>query len=259
MQSTLIGGVANYQFFLKDSALEISSLIGRQIQINHTGKFFCLNHNGPIKKTFGEGLCWKCFNEAAAASPCIIHPELCKIHEGVALRGDLQWELENHMQEHVVYLSYTSGLKVGVTRSKNMLSRWIDQGARKAIVLARVPYRQLAGEIEVLLKEHVADKTNWKQMLQQSAVQIDLIKEREKAIDLIPEHYQDFVDFDSNQIEIQYPVLEYPINPKVLKLESTEYSGKLKGIVGQYLILENNLVFNVRSNSGLEIEFIIKE
>ena len=259
MKTSLHNGVANYELLSKDYSYDLNSFVGKHIHLNHTGNYFCLNHKGPIKKTFGEGLCWRCFNDSAVASPCISRPELCRIHEGIALRGDVQWEMENHMQEHIVYLSFTSGLKVGVTRGSNLQNRWIDQGARRAIVLAKVPYRQLAGEIEVLLKEHLADKTIWKQMLLQVNSSIDLKAERERVIDLLPEQYQDFIEFDSEEMEINYPVLQYPLKPVALKLEAAQYSGKLKGIIGQYLLLENDLVFNVRGNSGMEIELITEE
>ena len=44
---------------------------------------------------------------------------MSRIHEGIALR-DMEWEEKHHNQPHVVYLSYTSGIKVGVTRDTNM-------------------------------------------------------------------------------------------------------------------------------------------
>jgi len=259
MRTSLVQSGAKYELVNSNSSLDLNALIGKRIQLRHTGNYFCINHHGPIKKTFGEGLCWKCFNEAAVSSPCIIHPELCRIHEGIALRGDLQWERENHLQEHAVYISHTSGIKVGVTRLVNVHSRWIDQGARRAIILARVPYRQLAGEIEVFLKEHIADKTNWKQMLVQGNAINDLTQQREIAIEMLPEQYQDFVDFESQEVTIHYPVVEPATNPRTLKLEIAEYSGVLKGIVGQYFLLENNLVFNIRGNSGMEIELITED
>ncbi|MFN5093015.1 MAG: DUF2797 domain-containing protein, partial [Bacteroidota bacterium] len=116
-----------------------------------------------------------------------------------------------------------------------------------------------AGEIEVLLKDFISDKTNWKQMLVQGNGAIDLKEERERVIDVMPEQYQDFVEFDSYEMEINYPVLQHPLKPVALKLEVVPYSGKLKGIIGQYLVLENDLVFNVRGNSGMEIELITEE
>ncbi len=46
---------------------------------------------------------------------------------------------------HYVYLSKTSGLKVGVTRATQIPTRWIDQGAVEAVIIAETPYRGAAG------------------------------------------------------------------------------------------------------------------
>ena len=67
--------------------------------------------------------------------------------------------------EAPVYLSKTAGNKVGVTKESQIPTRWIDQGAIQALIIARVPYRQAAGAIEISLKKHVSDKTNWRKML----------------------------------------------------------------------------------------------
>ena len=236
--------------------LQLNDWIGKEIRLNATGDIHCILHGEKINKTFGEGLCWKGFQDSANASPCIIHPELCRAHEGVALRGDMEWETNNHLIPHVVYLSFTSGVKVGVTSQRNLFSRWIDQGARKGLVFARVPYRQLAGEFEVMLKEHVADKSNWKGMLQPIfSEDNDLLEVKERLLYEIPEAYQDFIDDEDKVWDIQFPCEERPVNPKTWKLATDNaYEGKLKGIVGQYLILENQQVFNIRSHAGHEIE-----
>ena len=55
--------------------------------------------------------------------------------------------------------------------------------------------------------------------------------------------------------DIDFPVEHYPLKPKSLNLSKTpNYSGKLVGIKGQYLIFEDNTVFNVRANEGLVVE-----
>ena len=105
------------------------------------------------------------FKSSPLAVESIIRPELSRIHEGVALR-DYDWEMAHHMQPHIVYLSKTAGIKVGVTRETQIPYRWIDQGAVEALILAKTPYRQAAGLIEVALKKHISDKTNWRKMLQ---------------------------------------------------------------------------------------------
>ena len=61
-------------------------------------------------------------------------------------------------------------------------------------------------------------------------------------------HY--FVD-TSNVVSIDYPVVEYPENPKSIKLSKDSiFSGTLKGVKGQYLIFENNQVLNYRAHEG---------
>lgn len=236
--------------------INLNELIGKQIRLSSTGDIRCVLHGEKLNKTFGEGLCWNGFQDSSNASPCIIHPELCKAHEGIALRGDMEWERDNHLIPHVVYLSFTSGVKVGVTSERNLFSRWIDQGARQGLVFARVPYRQLAGEFEVLLKEHVSDKSNWKGMLQPLFMESsDLIAAKENLLFEIPDAYQDFIDDEDKVWSIQFPCEDRPVNPKTWKLSPENvYEGRLKGIVGQYLIFENQQVLNIRSHAGYEVE-----
>lgn len=263
MRTTLSeGGEAHYVLPLFDNLeskgeLIMNEFVGKTIRLAATGDIRCILHGEKLNKTFGEGLCWNGFQESSSASPCIIHPELCKAHEGIALRGDMTWERDNHLIPHVVYLSLTSGVKVGVTSERNLLSRWIDQGARQGLVFARVPYRQLAGEFEVILKEHVSDKSNWKGMLQPSfSEQSSLLEAKENLLFEIPDSYQDFIDNEDKVWNIQFPCEDRPVNPKTWKLiPNNVYEGKLKGVVGQYLILENQQVLNIRSHAGHEIDF----
>lgn len=259
-------GRAQYVLPLYDNlepkgGLNMNECVGKQIRLTTTGDIRCILHGEKINKTFGEGLCWNGFQDSSNASPCIIHPELCKAHEGIALRGDMEWERANHLIPHIVYLSFTSGVKVGVTSERNLLSRWIDQGAREGVVFARVPYRQLAGEFEVLLKDHVSDKSNWKGMLQPMfSVSPRLIETKENLLFEIPDAYQDFIDDEDKIWSIDFPCVDRPVSPKTWKLSADNvYEGRLKGIVGQYLILDNQQVFNVRSHSGHEIDLQIFE
>ena len=255
------GGDAQYILPLYDNLnlvgeIKLNELIGKQMRLSSTGDIRCVLHGEKLNKTFGEGLCWNGFNDSSSASPCIIHPELCKAHEGIALRGDMEWERDNHLIPHIVYLSFTSGVKVGVTSERNLLSRWIDQGARQGLIFARVPYRQLAGEFEIMLKEHVSDKSNWKGMLQPMfSESSNLLEVKENLLFEIPDAFQDFIDDEDKVWNIQFPCEDRPLNPKSWKLSPENvYEGRLKGIVGQYLIFENQQVLNIRSHAGYEVE-----
>ena len=136
-----------------------------------------------------------------------------------------------------------------------MPTRWIDQGAIKAIEFVEVPNRYLAGITEVALKEHIADKTNWRKMLQGSDEEVDLASIKQQLSQYIPEEVkQYFVKEEVKITELNYPVIQNPEKVKSLSLLKTpSYTGVLKGIKGQYLIFEDNTVFNVRANEGLVV------
>ena len=58
--------------------------------------------------------------------------------------------------------------------------------------------------------------------------------------------------------ELNFPVLQYPEKVKSLNLEKEKsFSGILKGIKGQYLIFDDQTVYNIRSNEGTVVEMNI--
>lgn len=150
-----------------------------------------------------------------------------------------------------MYLANSSNVKVGVTRKSQVPTRWIDQGAHEAIEIVEVPNRYLAGITEVALKAHVSDKTNWRAMLKNDAKDENLVAWRERLKGFIPDETKAYYIDDNTETNLEFPVSKYPIKPKSLNLQKTpEYSGKLVGIKGQYLIFEDETVFNIRSNEG---------
>ena len=211
------------------------------------------------KKSFAQGFCFPCFKNAPENSPCIIRPELCEGHLGKG--RDAEWEENHHVQPHVVYLALSSGLKVGVTRGNQVPTRWIDQGATQAIRLAETPHRQLAGAIEVVLKDYMSDKTNWQRMLKnQIAEGIDLLKEKQKAKALLSGDLQQYISEKNDVFTFNYPVDSYPLKVKSVNFDKLpEIEGKLKGIKGQYLIFMDNRVLNIRRHTGYFITLSIEE
>ncbi len=242
-----------YDVLQEGSLVEMTGLVGQTIRIEFMNQINCVVTGKKINKTFGDGMSYEAFMTSPMASPSILRPELSRIHEGIALR-DAEWEKEHHLQPHVVYLSKTSGIKVGVTREIQVPTRWIDQGAVEAIILAEVPYRQLAGLIEVELKEHMADKTNWRSMLKNLNCNDDLLERKEEAIDLLPEEYYDFISDKDEVTRINYPVIAYPDKVKSIKLDKVPViEKKLNGIKGQYLIFDDDSVINLRSHAGYRV------
>ena len=239
------------QYFLifQDSFLNVNQLLNKNIEINFVG-YQCLNC-GKKKKIFRQGFCYDCFYSSPAVGDWIMKPELSTAHLGIQDR-DLAYEERVQLQPHIVYLALSSEVKVGVTRKTQVPTRWIDQGAEKAISIVEVPNRYLAGITEVALKSHFADKTNWRKMLTNDIVFTDLIIEREKLQPLLPNEVQEYFHLEKNDLyEMNYPVLEYPSKINSLSLDKTpNFKGKLIGIKGQYLIFEDGTVFNIRSNEG---------
>ena len=239
------------QYFLifQDSFLNVNQLLNKNIEINFVG-YQCLNCEKK-KKRFRQGFCYDFFYSSPAVGDWIMKPELSTAHLGIQDR-DLAYEEKVQLQPHIVYLALSSEVKVGVTRKTQVPTRWIDQGAEKAISIVEVPNRYLAGITEVALKNHFADKTNWRKMLTNDIIFTDLIKEREKLQYLLPNEVQEYFHLEKNDLyEMNYPVINYPLKINSLSLDKTpNYKGKLIGIKGQYLIFEDGTVFNIRSNEG---------
>jgi len=242
----------NYYLNLSGQFLHMNQCIDKTISLTHKG-FECLNcqRTEPI---FRQGFCKNCFFESPQAGDWIMRPELSTAHLDIEDR-DLAYEKKVQLQPHIVYLALSSHLKVGITRKTQLPTRWIDQGAHQALALLEVPSRYLAGVGEVALKEHFSDKTNWRKMLQfQSIPEIDWREERNKAIDALPKDLKPYIVQDESILTLPFPVERYPEKVKSLNLiKSESYTGVLKGIKGQYLIFEDDTVFNVRSNEGLVV------
>lgn len=263
MRTRLDGRQARYSLPVVDileysGEVAVHDWVGEQLSIQFEQAIHCIETGKKVRKTFGEGLSYEAFLTSPLASPSNVHPELSRIHEGIALR-DLEWEEAHHNKPHYVYLSRTSEVKVGVTRTANIPSRWIDQGASEAVVLAETPYRQLAGLIEVTLKDHFADKTAWQKMLKnQTDDRTPLGEWKERAIGLLPAEYEPFISDEDTVVSIEYPVLRYPATVKSVKLDTSPcIKGTLAGIKGQYLLFSDGAVFNVRSHSGYRVTLTV--
>lgn len=251
---TEYGQPVQYLLPLDEETVDMNDLIGHHLKLRFTGDIHCKVCGRKTKKSFGQGFCYPDFINHPANSECIIRPELCEGHLGKG--RDPEWEKEHHVQPHVVYLALSSGVKVGVTRQDQVPTRWIDQGAWKAIRLAEVPYRRLAGEIEVALKEHLTDKTPWQRMLKHElATGVDLQQYKEEMRGKLPEAFQEYYSDNHDIIEIEYPALGFPEKVKSLSFDKQpEIEGKLMGIKGQYLLFEEGRVLNVRKHTSYLVE-----
>lgn len=244
------------QYFLElDTTICMNDYIGKAIKLSWNGVIQCVSCQKVTKSSFGQGFCYTCFTQSASASECIIRPELCRAHLGEG--RDIAWEEANHNQPHVVYLAQSDIVKVGVTRETQIPTRWIDQGAMAAIKVAETPNRYLAGVLEVALKDHFSDKTNWQRMLRNEVDDsIDLVEEKWQLEGMLPDDLLQYFTEDDTIEEFEYPVNQYPTKVKSMALEKLgSVSGILQGIKGQYLLFDGDRVINLRKYSGYMVEF----
>lgn len=249
------GSPIQYFLIFENDFLNVNQLLNKRIAINFLN-YQCLNC-GLQKKIYRQGFCYNCFFEIPQAADWIINPEKSQAHLGIEDR-DLEYEKRVQLQPHIVYLANSSSVKVGVTRKTQVPTRWIDQGAHEAIEIVEVPNRYLAGITEIALKDYVSDKTNWRAMLKNDIKDEDLVLWRDKLKQYIPAEAIEYYLENNGETNLQFPVLKYPMKPKPLNLEKTPfYEGVLKGIKGQYLIFEDDTVFNIRSNEGFVVSITV--
>lgn len=240
----------------------LNDLLGKGVQLRFTGQINCVHCNRVTKKSFSQGYCYPCFQSLAQCDSCIIHPERCHFDQGTC--REPAWGEEFCMRDHIVYLANSSGAKVGITRSTQVPTRWIDQGAVQALPIVRVRSRLQSGVFEVLLRRYVTDKTNWRDMLRGGNEPVDLIAERERLLALCAPDLEELIKrfgFHAinpitgvEPIDITYPVLSYPEKISTLSFDKDPLvEDTLMGIKGQYLIFENGVI-NIRRFAGYEIE-----
>ena len=247
--------VVDYKLTLNNYDYNMNSLIGHNIILKWNGQVKCFCGKN-FKKVYRSGFCYNCYWSLPQASQSIFKPELCTAHLDIEER-DLAWEKKFQIAPHYIYLANSSGVKVGITRVSQGITRWIDQGASQVIILAEVPNRRFSGDIEVAIKKYVSDKTNWRKMLSGKPQNLNLVELKNNLSNYIPKDLKKYLVNDNNIIEINYPVDKYPQKIKSVKLteETNVISGQLNGIKGQYLILDNDRVFNVRSHEGFLVSF----
>ena len=251
---TKLAKPVEYELPIGDELVYMNNLIGKYIVFKWEKEIYCVACGRKTSKSFAQGFCYPCFLSAPETSECILRPELCQAQDGIA--RDMDWA-ENHcLHGHFVYLAISSGVKVGVTRSDQIPTRWIDQGAWQAIRLAQTPNRYTAGLIEVVLKQHISDRTQWQRMLKNQLIEgVDLKEKKKEMIAHLAPELQNYESEDNEITEITYPVTEYPEKVKSLSFDKLEeITGRLWGIKGQYLIFDDGTVLNMRKHTGYLVE-----
>lgn len=253
----------SYQLPIGTDRVDINPLIGKPLSLRFSGDIHCVHCDRKTKKSFNQGYCYPCLISLAQCDSCIIKPEKCHYHEGTC--REPQWGEEHCFSEHFVYIANTGTLKVGITRhvTEGVSSRWIDQGATQATVMLRVSDRLTSGLVEMLCKQHIGDKTNWRTMLKSDPERADLegvkatilAKIAEGLAQIKQERGLQSVSETTGDIHnIHYPVDTYPDKIKSINLDKTpEFEGVLTGVKGQYWMLDGDRVINIRKYAGYNV------
>lgn len=252
-----------YRLRLDDQFVELNPLLGQPVRLEYLGQIHCLHCARLSKKSFGQGYCYPCFKQLPQCDRCIVSPETCHYHLGTC--RDPSWGEAHCLQDHIIYLSNASGLKVGITRATQVPTRWIDQGAVQALPILRVASRYQSGLVETLFKSRVSDRTNWRVMLKGGNERLDLSAARDRLLADVADELgalQQRFGLQAIQplahaepVTIDYPVRDYPKKVVSFNLDKDPLvEGRLQGIKGQYLILDTGVI-NLRKYAAYRVGF----
>lgn len=258
---TELSDPVQYTMLLGETETPMNQYLGRQLQLDYQGVINCIHCDRKTNKSFNQGYCYPCFKRLAQCDSCIVSPEKCHYDAGTC--REPEWGEQHCMIDHFVYLANTSGLKVGITRGSQVPTRWMDQGATQAQPIFRVDSRHHSGLVEILFKNHIADRTNWQAMLKGDAQPRDLEQARLELMEACAGDIEDLqrsrglqaitVLEGEAETRIRYPVLEYPEKVKSFNLDKTpSVGGTLVGIKGQYLIFDTGVI-NIRKFGGYQL------
>ncbi len=261
---TQLTNPVTYQLPLTDELVELNPLIGKKLTLRYSGRIFCVHCNRKTSKSFNQGYCYPCFTTLAQCDMCIMKPETCHYHQGTC--REPAWGEEFCFQPHYVYLANSSGIKVGITRQTQIPTRWIDQGAVQALPILKVQSRYISGLVEVVIANHVSDKTSWQRMLKNQVEPVDLKTKRDELLtecaselNAIEQRFEgQAIEYlpDAEVVDIQFPVAVYPAKVKSFNFDKQpEVTGVLQGIKGQYLLFDTGVI-NIRKFAGYEIELV---
>lgn len=261
MEVELKDGKAIYRLITPEGPVLFNDLLNKDLRIHFHKEINCTNCNKKTAKSYSGGYCYPCSLKLAECDMCILRPETCHFEKGTC--RDPEWGLKNCMIPHYVYLANSSGLKVGITRTSQIPTRWIDQGAIQALPILKVGTRYQSGVFEKLLSSEINDKTDWRKMLKGNQEEIDLSSMRDEFFELFGDDLDsleskfgsEHVSILENEevVNIEYPVLTYPEKVTSMSLDKNEVvGGKLLGIKGQYLIFDVGVI-NIRSHTGYKV------
>lgn len=250
-----------YRCVSDTGSVDLNDLLGQRIEVSFTGRRACVACGRSVNKLYQSGYCFPCVTTLAECDLCIVKPHECHFHLGTC--RDESFGETHCMIPHYVYLAFSSGIKVGLTRKGRQLTRWVDQGAAAAVLIAELPSRKAAGKLEMEIASFLPDKTQWRKMLALQTLEDSDLDTLRTAREQVLTHLQESASNvslveDQTIYAFQYPRLQdMATTLKSLSLDKTStISGVLHGIKGQYLLLDEG-VLNVKKHSGMHVQLSV--
>ncbi len=111
-----------YFLSLNDERYPLTPEVGHRVSMKFIGKITCIECGRRIKKTYNQGYCFPCTRDLPENDICGVRPEKCQHDKGN--EADREFYEKYCNIDHFVYLSQTSGVKVGITRHYNIPGQW---------------------------------------------------------------------------------------------------------------------------------------
>ena len=245
-----------YSLLLADGS-RVSLKPGMGMQYTWEGPRLCAGCEATVTDPRRE-YCYECFVGLASNDLCFVAPHRCHHHLGTC--RDSGWAETVCMQPHTVYLSISSGPKVGITRKGREHRRWVGQGAVNALPIAAAPSRRAAGCLEHSLSAWLADSTAWRSLVSGRVKRVDLISVWRQLRHKLPTPadvagealtdaeraeliWMSEAEARAQQVSVEYPVDSFaPARVLGPDPDQQQVVGRLTGIIGSYLLFEHGVV-----------------
>src|SRR5210317_321138 len=76
--------LVQYELPIGDDLVPMNQLLGNRIVMEHLHQINCVKCGRETRKSFAQGYCYPCFISAPETEECVLRPELCRAHEGIA-------------------------------------------------------------------------------------------------------------------------------------------------------------------------------
>ena len=258
-----------YSLAVGDGQTILNDWLGHGVTLTYLNLSVCRHCNKGVRKLYGGGHCYDCFTTLARCDLCVMSPDRCHFHLGTC--REPEWGESFCMQPHSVYLSNTSGPKIGITRVGRETRRWLDQGATQALKIISTPTRRAAGLVEAFFKRSLNDRTDWRKMVTGAVRPANLVALAEQLRREVETFGEAFVGFntgvsmaeevaatvweiDSELTEIRYPVASYsPAERLILTEDNRQICDNLQGVIGQYLLMSQGVI-NLADYRGTSVD-----